>query len=49
VDENPLTPVKYGIRGIPTVILFNKGEVVDRIIGAQPKANLDNLIKKVVV
>lgn len=48
VDENPLTPVKYGIRGIPTVILFNKGEIVDRIIGAHPKESLDNLIKKVV-
>jgi thioredoxin 1 len=48
VDENPATPAKYGIRGIPTVILFNKGEVVDRAIGAQPKANIDNLIKKVV-
>ncbi len=48
VDENPLTPVKYGIRGIPTVILFHKGEVVDRIIGAHPKESLDNIIKKVV-
>jgi thioredoxin 1 len=48
VDENPATPAKYGIRGIPTLILFNKGEVVDRAIGAQPKANIDNLIKKVV-
>jgi thioredoxin 1 len=48
VDENPATPAKYGIRGIPTLILFNKGEVVDRAIGAQPKANVDNLIKKVV-
>jgi thioredoxin 1 len=48
VDENPATPAKYGIRGIPTVILFNKGEVVDRAIGAQPKASIDNLIKKVV-
>jgi thioredoxin 1 len=47
VDENPATPVKYGIRGIPTLILFNKGEVVERIIGAQPKGNVDNLIKKV--
>ena len=48
VDENPATPAKYGIRGIPTLILFNKGEVVERAIGAQPKANIDNLIKKVV-
>jgi len=48
VDENPATPVKYGIRGIPTLILFNKGEAVDRIIGAQPKTNVDNMIKKVI-
>ena len=48
VDENPVTPAKYGIRGIPTLILFNKGEAVDRIIGAQPKGNVDNLIKKIV-
>jgi thioredoxin 1 len=49
VDENPATPVKYGIRGIPTLILFSKGEIVDRIIGAQPKGNVDNLIKKALV
>jgi thioredoxin 1 len=47
VDENPATPAKYGIRGIPTLILFDKGEIVDRIVGAQPKGNVDNLIKKV--
>ncbi len=46
VDENPVTPSKYGIRGIPTLILFNKGEVVDRLVGAQPKPAVDNLIKK---
>ncbi|MDR2019040.1 MAG: thioredoxin [Syntrophobacterales bacterium] len=49
VDENPVTPSKYGVRGIPTLILFNKGEVVDRIIGAQPKNAVDNLLKKAVV
>jgi thioredoxin 1 len=47
VDENPVTPSKYGVRGIPTLILFNKGQVVDRIIGAQPKNAVDNLLKKV--
>jgi thioredoxin 1 len=46
VDENPVTPSKYGIRGIPTILLFNKGELVDRLIGAQPKASVESLIKK---
>lgn len=48
VDENPATPAKYGIRGIPTLILFNKGEIVDRIVGAQPKGSVEDLLKKVV-
>jgi len=47
VDENPQTPAKYGIRGIPTLILFSKGEVVDRVIGAQPKSAVETLLKKV--
>ena len=46
VDSNPLTPSKFGVRGIPTLILFNKGDVVDRIVGAVPKSTVDNLIKK---
>jgi thioredoxin 1 len=48
VDENPVTPAQYGVRGIPTLILFNKGEIVDRIVGAQPKGSVDNLLKKVI-
>ena len=48
VDENQATPAKYGVRGIPTLILFNKGEVVERLVGAQPKANVENLLKKVI-
>ncbi len=47
VDENPVTPSKFGIRGIPTLLLFNKGEVVDRVVGAVPKTQVDTLLKKV--
>lgn len=48
VDDNPSVPTKYGIRGIPTVILFNGGDVAEQIVGAVPKAKLADMIKKVV-
>ena len=47
VDDNPGTPGKYGVRGIPTLILFKGGVVVDQVVGAVPKAQLEALIKKV--
>jgi len=46
VDENPATPGKYGVRGIPTLILFKGGAVIDQIVGAVPKSQLDALIAK---
>lgn len=46
VDDNPATPGKYGVRGIPTVILIKDGKVVDQVVGAIPKAQLEALIKK---
>ena len=46
VDENPATPGQYGVRGIPTLILFKGGKVVDQIVGAVPKARLVTLIEK---
>lgn len=46
VDENPATPSNYGVRGIPTLILFKDGEIVDQVVGAVPKGQLETLIKK---
>lgn len=46
VDENPATPGKYGVRGIPTLILFKNGQVVDQLVGAVPKTQVKALIDK---
>ena len=40
IDENPETPRKYGVRGIPTMILFKNGQVAATKIGALPKSKL---------
>jgi thioredoxin 1 len=46
VDENPATPGQYGVRGIPTLILFKDGKVLDQVVGAVPKNQLESLLKK---
>jgi thioredoxin 1 len=46
VDESPATPGKFGIKAIPTLILFKNGEAVDRITGAVGKAQLQELLSK---
>ena len=40
VDENPGTPTKYGVRGIPTLMLFNTGQVAATKVGSLPKSKL---------
>jgi thioredoxin 1 len=40
IDENPDAPGKYGVRGIPTMILFKNGEIADTKVGAAPKSAL---------
>ena len=44
VDENRDVPAMFGIRGIPTLMLFKGGQVVQRIVGAQPKARLQAVL-----
>jgi len=48
VDDNPETPSKYGVRGIPNLLLIKDGQVRDQIIGAVPKAQLVKAITQVV-
>ena len=42
VDENPVTPASYRVTGIPTINVYNNGEVVKTIVGARPKAAILN-------
>jgi len=46
VDENPEIPSTFGIKGIPTLILFKSGKAVDQIVGAVPKNKLKALIEE---
>ncbi|PIU01167.1 MAG: thioredoxin [Bdellovibrionales bacterium CG10_big_fil_rev_8_21_14_0_10_45_34] len=46
VDENPGAPAKYHVRGIPTLILFKDGNVVDQIVGNHPKEDIKALLEK---
>lgn len=45
IDENPDTPIKYGVRGIPTLILFKNGEPVATKVGSLPKTQLKQWIE----
>ena len=47
IDENPMTPSKYGVRGIPTLMLFKGGQVAATKIGALPKGKLYEWVESV--
>ena len=46
VDSNPEVSMKYGIRSIPTILFIKGGQVVDKVVGAVPKAQLQSTIDK---
>lgn len=47
VDENPITPSKFGVQAIPTLIFFKNGEIADQITGMVAKEKLEETIKNV--
>lgn len=48
VDQNTTTPGRYGIRGIPALLVFKGGQVAQQIVGFVPKAQIDQALQKVV-
>jgi len=47
IDENPMAPTKYGVRSIPTLLMFKNGQVAATKIGAEPKQRLASWINSV--
>lgn len=49
VDRNNITPGKYGIRGIPALLVFKGGKVAEQVVGYVPKDTIDQTLKRVLV
>jgi len=48
VDDNPRTPAQFNVRGIPYLVIFKGGQVLDQVVGAVPKDQLITAIKKAI-
>lgn len=48
IDENPVAPQKYGVRGVPTIVFFRNGEEAGRQVGLLPKSKLYEKIEKII-
>ncbi len=46
MNHNPQTPDKYGIKGIPTLMLFKGGELIDKLTGMVPRSTIEDAISK---
>ncbi len=47
VDDNPVLAARYGVQGIPTLVIFRNGKEVERVVGAYPKAVLNEILDRV--
>jgi len=45
IDDDPATPARFGVRGIPTMILFKDGQKVDDMVGARPKSQIQSWLE----
>ncbi len=48
VDDNPMTPARFGVRGIPNLIIVKDGQVAEQIVGAVPKQHLVRAVDNVI-
>jgi thioredoxin 1 len=46
VDKNAATPQRYGVRGIPTLLVFKGGQVAEQIVGAYPKEQITKIVDR---
>lgn len=47
IDDNPESPTEYGIMGVPTLLFFKDGELVDRIVGVVPESRIRKSLEKI--
>jgi thioredoxin 1 len=48
IDSNPMVPTQFEIRSIPTLLLFKNGQVAGQLVGAVPRARIEDLVSKVI-
>jgi thioredoxin 1 len=47
IDDNPESPLKYGIMGVPTLLFFKDGQPAERVVGVAPRARIEDVLRKI--